>query len=242
VRASSFVAAMTLVSATVVGIGAPAGAVGGKLGTGATTTCARDAVKPRVHAEAQRREATLADLVAKLGARKDPFGVNGPQTSTVQSANSAISALDAQIQSTCYPTAAAFHADAAKIFTDYRVYWLRVPQSHVIEAADHLAEARARLGTVSSKLAKYAGVSADADADIAAMNQSLAAADAKLGTAPTAGASIAAVAALQPAADMTADTAALRTAHSDLLAVRDALVAARVSAAKAVAALRATRP
>ena len=234
---STFVAAMTLVSASVVGIAVPAGAVPAKAAP--ATKCARDAVKPRVHAEAQRHEATIADLVAKLGTRKDPFGLNGPQTSTLQNASSAIAALDGQIQSTCYTTAEAFHADAAKIFTDFRVYWLRVPQSHVIEAADHLAEVRARLGAISTKLAKYTGVSPVADADTAAMNQSLAAADGKLGVAPTAGASIAAAATLQPAVDMTADTAALRTAHQDLLAVHDDLVSARASAAKAVAALRA---
>ncbi|HWS44974.1 MAG TPA: hypothetical protein VN636_03865 [Acidimicrobiia bacterium] len=209
---------------------APAGAAG--------AACKGDTVKPRVHTEATRREATLASLVANLQARKDPYGMNGGQITALQQASSGISTLDQQIQSTCYPTLAALRTDATKLFVDYRVYWLRVPQTHAIQAADHLAEARARLGQVAAKLAGYVGSNTTAQADLAAMNQALAAADAKLGTPPTAGPSIAAVPGLLPAADMTAQTQALQAAHADLLAARASLSAARAGGAKVVADLR----
>ena len=69
-------------------------------------------------------------------------------------------------------------------------------------------------------LAARVGANASAQADLAAMNQALSSADAKLGTPPSAGPSIAAVAGLQPAADMSHDTTVLQGAHADLLAVR----------------------
>ncbi len=205
--------------------------------TPTTAACKGTALKPTAHNDAVRREGTLTDLVAKLQARTDPFNLNGAQISTLQGANSAISALDNTIQSTCYPTIAALRTDWQKMFDDYRVYWLRVPQSHAIEAADHLAEAQTKLTAVASKLAGYVGTNSQAQTDLAAMNQQLQAAASKLGTPPTPGPSIAAITGLAPAADMTADTAALQAAHADLITARAALVAARVDGQKVVADL-----
>lgn len=234
--------------ALVIGLGfaAPAGAAGsgsgttrGVLGVAKTGAACKGAqVKPTIHAAAVKRETTLTALVAKLGLRTDPFALNGPQVSALQSASSAITALDAQIAATCYPTIAALRADASKLFVGYRVYWLRGPQTHVIEAADLLANARAHLGAAATKLGPLAGQNAAAQTDLAAMNAALAAADAKLGDAPQAGASITAVAGLQPAADMTSDTAALRTARTQLVAIRASLGAARTAALKVVADLK----
>ena len=78
------------------------------------------------------------------------------------------------------------------------MYWLRVPQSHAIEAADHLAEARAKLGTVAAKLAGLVGTNQQAKIDLDAMNTELGSVDAQLGVAPTPGPSIAAVRDLRP--------------------------------------------
>lgn len=203
-----------------------------------TVPCKGAAVKPVVHADATRHEGTLTALVGALQARKDPYGVNGAQISALQAANASIAALDAQIASTCYPTLPALKADATKLFVDYRVYWLRVPQSKGIEAADHLAEARSRLGNAAAKLAPLVGSNAAAQADLAAMNQALATADAKLGTPPAAGPNLAPVPGLQPATDMTHDTAVLQAAHDDLLAARAALVEAHADGAKVVADLQ----
>lgn len=233
------------VATTVVALGLagfPTGA--GALASGSTNNaensapCKGATVKPVVHADATRREATLTALVGALQARKDPYGVNGAQISALQAANASIAALDAQIAGTCYPTLPALKADATKLFVDYRVYWLRVPQSRGIEAADHLAEARTRLGAAATKLAPLVGSNAAAQADLAAMNQALATADAKLGTPPTPGPNLAPVPGLQPAADMTHDTAVLQAAHDDLVAARAALGEAKADGAKVVADLQ----
>jgi hypothetical protein len=223
-------AVSTIAALSVPAVAAPAGAL--------ASQCKGAVVKPAVHVAASRREGTLADLVAKLQARQDLYAMNAGQISALQSAAAAITALDQQIQSTCYPTYAALHADAVKLFVNYRVYWLRVPQTHAIEAADHLAEARQKLGGVATKLAGLVGSNSQAQTDLAAMNQALAAADANLSTPPTPAATIAAILGLQPAVDMTADTQALITARQDLLSARHALGQARADGVKVIADLR----
>jgi hypothetical protein len=196
------------------------------------------AQKAAVHTAAAKREATVARLISSLQDRRDPWSMNAGQISALQSASAGITALDAQIQSTCYATVADFRSDATKLFTNYRVYWLRVPQTHGIEAADWLGEARTRLGAVATKLASHVGTNAQAKTDLAAMNQALAAADAKLGTPPKPSADIAKLPTLAPAADMTADVAAMEAARSDLKATRAQLAEARADALKVIADLR----
>lgn len=231
------VIAVALVAvSTLVAVGS-AGALGEAAG-GGTEHCKGLDAKPIVHADALRRETTLADLVAKLQARKDPFAMNRGQIATLQQANTAVAALDSKIQATCYPTRAALHADASMLWTNYRVYWLRVPQSHAIEAADHLEEARTRLGTVAEKLSGLVGTHPQATADLEAMNTALGSADAKLGVAPTPGQSIAAVRNLQPAVDMTADTTVLEAAHNDLLSIYQQLMTARADGLKVISDLQ----
>jgi len=242
-RATKYLAYAT----TVVALGAPALSVVVPAGAAVTTPptpaattpqCRGAAVKPIVHADAVKREATLTTLVATLNARKDPYGLNGPQIAALQAANTGIAALDGQIASTCYPNLAALKTDATKLFVDYRVYWLRGPQTHAIQAADRLAEARTRLGHAAAKLAPLVGSNPSAQADLAAMNQSLSGADAKLGTPPTAGSSITDAAGLAPAADMTHDTAVLETARTDLIAAQAALAQARADGLRVVTDLQ----
>jgi len=224
--------AATLVGATIVSTAAlglmVAGPAAAPVGAASNSCRPFTVAKAKVHAAAVRREATLGILVAKLQARRDPWTMNAGQISTLQAASSGISALDSKVQSTCYPDAAALRADATTLFTGYRVYWLRVPQTHGIEAADRLAEARTRLGDVATRLAAHVGTNPKAQSDLASMNQALAGADAVLGTPPTPGAHISALVSLAPAADMTSDVAAMEAARADLLAVRGSLVQARV--------------
>jgi hypothetical protein len=224
---SKHLALVTTAAALAVSVlSAPAGALGAARGSAASTAaqCKGTSLKPLVHDDAVRREAKLAALVADLQARRDPFGLNGPQISALQAANVGITALDSQIAGTCYPTLAALRADATKLFVDYRVFWLRVPQTHVIEAADRLDDARTRLAGAAGLLAGQVGANASAQRDRAAMNQAL---------------SIVAVAGLQPAADMSNDTAVLRGAHADLLAVRASLAEARADGLKVLSDLHA---
>ena len=190
--------------------------------------------RAKVHTAAQNRTRTLSALVSDLQKRSDPWSVNSAHVTALQNASTGITALDQQIQNACYPTVAAFRADANKLLTDYRVYWLRVPQTHQIGAADRLGEAQKRLHTVATKLASYAGSNAQVQADLAQMNTSLAAADAALGTQPTLAADLAKVPALQPAKDMTANEAALKAAKTDLKTARKQLVAAHKAAAQAI--------
>ncbi len=223
--------AATVFALAIPALAAPADAAtgGARLTPNAAQQCKAAALKPIVHADAVRRTSTLANLVARLGTNKDPYGLNGPQKAALQAASAGITALDAQIAGTCYPSAAALKSDAQKLFVDYRVYWLRGPQTGAIRAADALAGARARLGQAAAKAAPLVGSNAKAQSDLAAMNRALATADAKLGTPPSVGSTIAAAAGLQPATDMTNDTAVLESAHSDLLAAKAALAAARAA-------------
>jgi len=209
--------------ASLAGLGVVAGAPAGALGNG--SACRPFAVvKADVHAAATNRERTLAALVAALRARRDPWSLNAAEIATLQSASTGISQLDATVQSGCYQTVDALRADVTPLFTGYRVYWLRVPQSRGIEAADRLGEARADIGGAATKLAAHVGNNAKAKQDLDAMNAALAAADAKLGAAPSPAGSIAALAGLAPAADMTADVAAMETARADLTSAWHALV------------------
>ncbi len=193
--------------------------------------------KADLHIAATRREGTLGVLVAALQARQDPWSLNAAQIAALQSAASGATALDLHVQGTCYSTVAAFRVDATPLFTDFRVYWLRVPQTRGIEAADRLGEARSRLVEVAGRLATHVGSNVAAGADLAFMNRALAAADARLGTPPTPAPHIAALAALAPAADMSADDSAMEAARGDLLAARASLLEARADGLKVVADL-----
>jgi hypothetical protein len=195
--------------------------------------------KAGVHRAAAAREQTLTNLVSALRSRADTYGLNAGQIGALQSANSSLAALDSHIASTCYATFAEFRADAAKVWDDYRVYWLRVPQTHVIGAADHLGKVAIRLGRVAQKLRQYAGTNAQSQADYTALTSDLAEATKALGTPPNAASAITAAAHLAPAKDMTADDAALEAAHSALASARAALVVARADAYKMVADLKA---
>lgn len=225
-----------LVVASSLLIAAPAGAAGS-----VTPGACRPFTVPKakVHAAAVRREATLTRLVSALQARRDPWGMNGGQINSLQSAGAGISALDAQIQAACYTTAEQLRADATPLLTNYRVYWLRVPQTHEIEAADRLAEVRDHLGDFATRLAGHVDGNTGAQTHLAAMNQAMAAADTALGTPPTPSANIAQVPGLAPAVDMTADVAVMEAARSDLLSARASLVTARTEALTVLAALSA---
>ena len=242
-RAAAVLAGAAMVASITTPVGAAGIAtrigIGGRTtGTAGASGCRQLTVrKDAAHAAAARRERALAALVVALQARHDPWSMNAAQISTLQSANSAISALDAKIQGACYATVAAFHADATQLFVAYRVYWLRVPQTHGIEAADRLGEARTRLGTVATKLAAHVGADMQAHADLVSMNQALAGAGAKLGTQPTPAADIVKLSTLSPAADMTADVATMQAARSDLEAARAQLVEARADGLKVIADL-----
>jgi hypothetical protein len=232
------IGAAAATSCVMLTLAAPAGA------TGAGAAPARSACRPltdrkaKLHTEASRRAVTLDQLMALVRGGKDAYVLDAGQLRTLQGAKAGIAALDDEVQSKCYTSADAFIADASKLFVDYRVYWLRVPQTHVLDAANRLAQVRAKLGDVASKLSTRVGTNAAAKAALDAMAAQLATADAKLGVAPTPAPAISTAAGLQPAANMTSDTAALLGARANLVAARAALGAAAHDARQAVSALR----
>jgi hypothetical protein len=187
--------------------------------------------------QATRRENTLDALSAALHSRQDPFELNGTQVGALQQAKGGITALVQTVQSGCYATKAAFASAVRPLFTQYRVYWLRAPQTDVIQAADYLGEARSRLGDAAAKLGPHVKGNTKAMIDLNEMNVALASADVSLGTPPSPSPSIKAVAALVPAVDMTANVTAIDAARSDLLAARTALITARNDAQQAIADL-----
>jgi hypothetical protein len=224
--------------ALTLGVAAPAGA--SKRPTFPTApTCRAVNFKGGVHRAAVAREQMLTSLVSALQSRADTYGLNGAQVGALQSANSSLAALDSHIASTCYATFAEFKSDAAKVWDDYRVYWLRVPQTHVIGAADHLGKVLDRLDGIAEKLSKYAETNAQSKADYLALTGDLGQVAGTLGASQKPASVITAAAHLAPAQDMTADDAALEAAHAVLATARAALVVARADAYKMVGDLKA---
>jgi len=190
------------------------------------------------HTEVTRREHTLEALVALVKARHDPFAINATQIASVQAARESVATLDAQIRAGCYRTRYPLTADIAKIFAD-RVYWLRVPQTQIVAAADYLADAAARLSDAATKLDASSAGNTAVHAEVAAMRAALATAAQHLGTAPSISAAIAAVPGLQPARDMARNVTAMDAARTELIAAQAALATARAAGARAIAALQA---
>lgn len=194
-------------------------------------------VKQKATAEIERRQHTITELLASLGAAGDTYEVNGPQATALQSASSGLTELGQKITTTCYPDAASLKVDVEQIFLGYRIYALRVPQTKVIEAADRLGSARNELQAVADRLTPAVVGNETATAELHAMTAEIAAADATIGRPPALVGSVAAVPALTPAKDLDPTRAALQAARTDLVAARTHLGAARDHARAAIAAL-----
>ncbi len=96
----------------------------------------------RAHREALGREKLLSRLVGSLQRAPDPFGLNARQLSTLDQARSGIAALDQQISAIPCDAKRAVADPLVNALVGYRVYWLRLPQTRLIEAYDHLEAAR----------------------------------------------------------------------------------------------------
>jgi hypothetical protein len=207
--------------------------------TASRATCAGAVDKELVHTAAANREATLDGLTAVMHAARDRYGLNGAQLQSLASARTVVVATDARVQGTCDATLAAFRADAAPIFSGERVYWLRVPQTKEIEAADRLSVASAALATTAAQLGRYVRAGTPAAGALAAMRVQLGVVTELIGAAPTASAELAGVAALQPALNMTASDAALRGERVALERAYAALLMAKADGLEALKDLRA---
>ncbi|MBV8951765.1 MAG: hypothetical protein JOZ99_12880 [Actinobacteria bacterium] len=191
-------------------------------------------LRTRAHSEVVRRETTLDDLSTRLSAAQDPWRINGGLLNALAGAKTTLTALDQHIQTTCYPTREALRSDVGTIFTVYRIYWLRVPQAHLVEEADHLGMARGKLQNVEQTLAGLVGSNSRAQADLTAMRTALTAFDTTLGTVPNVTTHLASVAQLAPAADMTSNVAVMQAARGDLRSARQSLGQASADAHKVI--------
>ena len=86
--------------------------------------------------------------------------LNTNQLGALQSANTGIQQLDQTIQATCYPTVAACAPPASSSSRATASHWLRVPQTHQIEAADALGTFSTKLDDAAAKLAPRVGTNA----------------------------------------------------------------------------------
>lgn len=222
-------------------VAAAAGASAVRPATATRGACAGAALEPLVHTAASSRETVLDGLTAVMHAAPDRYALNAPQARALATARASLAATDAAVQAGCNATLTEFRAAVAPIYAGARVYWLRVPQTKEIEAADRLSAVAAGLAVVAARLAAYVRPKTPAAGALGAMRDQLAVANKLLGTAPQPAAHLATTARLEPAVDMTADDAALRRERLDLQHADAALVAAKADGLAVLDDLRARR-
>lgn len=117
-------------------------------------TCSADRlsfVKARVDAAVKKREATIDKLTSALAGRPHVTDAHrSTLTSTYTSDASGLTAVDATVQADT--TCAQAVSDGWKVVTDYRVYLLLVPQTHLTAAADTGTWAAGRLTAAVPKV------------------------------------------------------------------------------------------
>jgi hypothetical protein len=215
-----------------------AGVAGAQTPVPSTPTCIdAAAAKARAAAEIARRQTTLDELLVAIGGTSDPYGTNAEQSTELQSAKDGLAALGERIATNCYPDRSSLTEDVQAVLYDYRIYALRVPQTRVLESADHLGDARTKLGEVSATLAPKVTGNAAAEAALAAMDEALAQYDATVGAPPALVGAVAAVPGLEPAEDLGPVSAGIEAARADLTAGRQSLATAKAKAQEAVEAL-----
>ncbi len=196
-------------------------------------------LRARSQSEVSRRITALDQLLARLGQAPDPFGANTAQQHVLEDTKSALSALGSKIQGGCYASRDSAVTDVRSIFTSYRVFALRMPQTRLLIAADDMGAARTRLGAISAELVTLSTAHANIQPDVAAMQAALAVSDTNLGNPPVLGSAVAAVLTINPGADPSTALASAKAAHHALEQAHQALANARASAQHAVSLLKA---
>ncbi len=137
----------------VTGAAAPAFAETTPTSAPTTRTCSADRlgyVQARVDAAVKKREATIDSLTRALAARTHVTDAHrATLTSTYGSDESGLRAVDAKVQAdtTCGQAV----TDGRTVVTDYRVYLLLVPQTHLVAAADTGTYAAGQLAAAEPK-------------------------------------------------------------------------------------------
>jgi hypothetical protein len=193
----------------------------------AHSTCSPDQlayVKARVDLNVAHRELTISKLTSALAARTHVTDAHRATLSGLFSSDAAgLKAVDATVQAdtTCKQAV----TDGRTVVTDYRVYMLLVPQTHLVAASDTGGYGASRLTAVEPKL--QAGI--DAITDPAKKAQAQAAYDDLVAQTKTAADDFAGVGdamlALKPA-DMPAAQSKVTAERSKVQAGRTALTTA----------------
>ena len=101
--------------------------------------------------EINRRLTTLTDVSAKITASKVITSSHAAALqSEISSTRSGLTSLKATIDAD--PVLATLKADVTRIATDYRVYVLVVPQANLVNGADAVLAAQAKVADINTKL------------------------------------------------------------------------------------------
>jgi hypothetical protein len=193
--------------------------------------------KARAHAAITARLTTLAQLKSVVANSKTMTADHkAALDSQLDGETSGLTALDAKIQADT--TAAELRADMPKIRDDYRVYLLMVPKVHLVKAADAETALVARFGDVHDRLQQAIDKAeangkdtTKAKADLAAMDEQVAAAASAAGPVPDQ------LLPLQPPNWATADQPVEAGARAAVANAASSLSAARTDAQAVIADL-----
>ena len=224
---------------------APTAAMAGTRATAARTPDAapgarRDVgtVKARAHEAISRRLQTLARLTSRVHDNRYLSDAHRAALTDLFAAQTrGLTALDAKIQAdTDLET---LKADVKSIVTDYRVYLLTVPKTHLVIGADTELAAAAKLDQVAARLQTKIDAAAAAGKDVTAAQGHLDAMKAKVGEVRAAASGVPdSVLPLVPQ-DYPGNKPALEAAQTSLKTGRSSLQSARELARQVVTDLKA---
>ena len=209
--------------------------------TSVTLTAAETKAVAKADQEIERRISALNDLntrISQMQAVSDTF--KQTLNTNIASQVSALNTLKATVDADT--TLAALKTDVQSVTKSYRIYVLVIPQGRISAAADRMATIINMMGTVGTKLQARIQVAEQAGNDVTALKTTLADLSAQLSDAQKqAQAAITHVGNLTPdngvAAQMKANTAALKLGRADIVAGTKDLTTARKDIATVIASL-----
>jgi len=244
--------ALTAFAQTGIGVGVNASASAAVGTTGVTVSAKVQAAITtgvnRADTEITRRINALNALSTRVNAMvKLSSGEKASLASTIQTQISAMNTLQAQISTDAAANSTtSLKADIQSITKSYRIFALIIPQGAVEAASDRVLDVSGMLGTISTKLqTRISALPSGTDttslnASLSDMNTQIANANASTNTA------VSETANLQPdngdATIMASNTAALKDAHTKIVAAQQDVLTARKDAGVIVKALVAMSP
>lgn len=145
IRTPVRLAALALILGMSVALAAPAGAQ-----TTTTTRPPLDQLKAKANEEVTKRLEQLRKLDAAVAGARNDCGNNADLRSQLAADKSGLEALNAEIQAETVPSEAA--AEFKQIFTDFRIYWLETPKTHIVLGCDRVTGGAAKLTALEAKI------------------------------------------------------------------------------------------